>query len=94
MFIKGIERKASRIFTESKFDEEGTLIEEGEFDLEKFQRALKERNINELTSGYQLEFIGKITQKQAGEHPTTVIVPNNDHNNLDENKKVRIYFYG
>ncbi|MGR5868936.1 hypothetical protein ACT7C5_20045 [Bacillus pacificus] len=35
------------------------MIEEGEFDLEKFQRALKERNINELTSGYQLEFIGK-----------------------------------
>ena len=66
MFIKGIERKASRIFTESKFDEEGTLIEEGEFDLEKFQRALKERNINELTSGYQLEFIGKDYAKTSG----------------------------
>ncbi|MGR5874087.1 hypothetical protein ACT7DH_04095 [Bacillus pacificus] len=88
-----MKEKLPEFFTESKFDEEGTLIEEGEFDLEKFQRALKERNINELTSGYQLEFIGKdYAKKQAGEHPTTVIVPNNDHNNLDENKKSKNLF--
>lgn len=92
--LKELKEKLPEFFTESKFNEEGTLIEEGEFDLEKFQRALKERNINELTSGYQLEFIGKdYAKKQAGEHPTTVIVPNNDHNNLDENKKSKNLFF-
>ncbi|QUJ02579.1 hypothetical protein KCP75_00320 [Salmonella enterica subsp. enterica] len=30
--------------------------------------ALKARNIDELTSGYQIDFIGKDYEKQAGEN--------------------------
>ena len=46
------------------------------FDLEKFQAALKEKNVSELSEGYQLNFIGKdYARRQAGEMPTTVIVP-------------------
>lgn len=32
---------------------------ENSFDLEKFQAALKEKNVSELSEGYQLNFIGK-----------------------------------
>lgn len=37
---------------------------------------LKDKNINELSEGYQLDFIGKgYARRQAGEMSTTVIVP-------------------
>ncbi len=49
--------------------------------------ALKARNIDELTSGYQIDFIGKdYAKKQAGEKSVTVIVPDVEHNTLAENK--------
>ena len=49
---------------------------DGSFDLEKFKNQLKEKNINELNEGYQLNFIGKdYARRQAGEMPHTVIVP-------------------
>ncbi len=57
--LKELKKSFQNFLQRANLMREGTLIEEGEFDLEKFQRALKERNINELTSGYQLEFIGK-----------------------------------
>lgn len=66
----------------------------GDFDLVKLQNDLRKNNVNELTSGYQLDFIGKdYARKQAGERPTTVIVPDKEHNSKDENKKSRNLFF-
>lgn len=93
-FLNELRYKLPEFFTDNKFDEEGNLVEEGKFDIEKFRQALKERNIDELTNGYQLEFIGKdYAKKQAGEYATTVIVPDKDHNNSEENKKSRNLFF-
>jgi len=93
-FLNELKESLPDFFTASKFDEDGNLIEEEKFDLEKFQRALRKSNIKELTSGYQLDFIGKdYAKKQAGEFATTVIAPNNDHNQLDENKDSKNLFF-
>lgn len=93
-FLTLLREKLPEFFTANKFDGEGNLIEEGKFDLEKFQRALKVRNIDELTSGYQLEFIGKdYAKKQAGEFAKTVIVPDKEHNQMDENKHSKNLFF-
>ena len=52
------------------------------------------KNIDELSSGYRLDFIGKnYAKKQAGERPTTVIVPDNDHNQKAENKNSKNLFF-
>jgi adenine-specific DNA-methyltransferase len=93
-FLNELKEKLPEFFTANKYDEVGNLVGKGKFDLEKFQSALKEKNINELTSGYRLEFIGKdYAKKQAGEYATTVIVPDNDHNNVEENKKSKNLFF-
>ncbi|MFS0621100.1 DNA methyltransferase [Priestia megaterium] len=93
-FLNELREKLPTFFTADKFDAKGKLVEEGSFDLEKFQRALKESNINELTSGYQLDFIGKdYAKKQAGEYAKTVIVPDKTHNQLDENKNSKNLFF-
>ena len=64
------------------------------FDIEKFQNALKENNINEFSDGYQLNFIGKdYARKQAGNAPTSVIVPDNEHNQKEENKNSKNLFF-
>lgn len=63
------------------------FTKDGEFDFGKFKFDLQENNINELKSGYQLDFIGKdYAKKQAGEKPNTVIVPDKSHNEKSENK--------
>lgn len=86
-FLGELKEKLPDFFTADKYNDEGEIIEAGNFDLEKFQRHLKENNIEELTSGYQLDFIGKdYAKKQAGEFAKTVITPDIQHNQLDENK--------
>lgn len=71
----------------SFFNEQG-------FDLEKFLEAIKENDINEFSEGYQLNFIGKnYARKQAGDQPTTVIVPDNEHNKKEENKHSKNLFF-
>lgn len=93
-FLKELKEKLPEFFTTDKFDHEGNLIEEGSFDLEKFKCFLRDKNINELSSGYQLDFIGKdYAKKQAGEYAKTVIVPDNEHNELDENKNSKNLFF-
>lgn len=93
-FVNELKEKLPEFFTANKFDEDGNLVEEGKFDLEKFKYALKDNNINELIGGYQLNFIGKdYAKKQAGESATTVIVPDNEHNNLEANKKSKNLFF-
>ena len=93
-FLDELRQKMPEFFTASKYDEQGNLVESSTFDNEKFQQALKEHNIDELSSGYRLDFIGKnYAKKQAGERPTTVIVPDNDHNQKEENKNSKNLFF-
>lgn len=64
------------------------------FDIEKFQNALKENDVDEFSEGYQLNFIGKdYARKQAGDAPTSVIVPDNEHNQKEENKNSKNLFF-
>lgn len=68
---------------------------ENSFDLEKFQAALKEKNVSELSEGYQLNFIGKdYARRQTGEMPTTVIVPDEDQNNGAGKNSQNLFFTG
>lgn len=93
-FLDELKQKLPDFFTSEKYDEDGNIIENSTFDNEKFQQALKEYNITELSSGYRLDFIGKnYAKKQAGERPTTVIVPDNDHNQKEENKNSKNLFF-
>lgn len=93
-FLDELRQKMPEFFTTTKYDEEGNVVEASTFDNEKFQQALKEHNIDELSSGYRLDFIGKnYAKKQAGERPTTVIVPDNDHNQKAENKNSKNLFF-
>ncbi len=86
-FLSELQRALPEFFTADRYNEQGELIAKGGFDLAKFERALKARNIDELTSGYQIDFIGKdYAKKQAGEKSVTVIVPDVEHNTLAENK--------
>lgn len=92
-FMEELRQKLPEFFTAMKYDEEGNVVEESKFDSEKFQNALKANHQDELTSGYRLDFIGKnYAKKQAGERPTTVIVPDNDHNQKEENKDSKNLF--
>ena len=93
-FLDELRQKIPEFFTTTIYDEEGNIVEDSTFDNEKFQKALKEHNIDELSSGYRLDFIGKnYAKKQAGERPTTVIVPDNDHNQKEENKNSKNLFF-
>ncbi|MDO4432445.1 MAG: DNA methyltransferase [Aerococcaceae bacterium] len=86
-FLEELRSKLPEFFTVDKYDEAGELLEAGGFDLQKFTSMLQERNIQELTSGYKLDFIGKdYAKKQAGERPTTVILPDKEHNAKPENR--------
>lgn len=68
---------------------------EGNFDLDKFKGQLKEHNINELSDGYQLNFIGKdYARRQAGEMPSTVIVPDEEQNNGEGKASKNLFFTG
>lgn len=93
-FLDELHQKLPEFFTATKYDEDGNIVESGTFDYEKFQQALIEHNIDELSSGYQLDFIGKnYAKKQAGERPMTVIVPDNEHNQQEENKNSKNLFF-
>lgn len=66
----------------------------GNFDLDKLRDDLKKNNVNELSSGYQLDFIGKdYAKKQSGERPTTAIVPDVANNIKDKNKRSNNLFF-
>ncbi|CUU13500.1 DNA methyltransferase (plasmid) [Limosilactobacillus reuteri] len=67
----------------------------GFFDLEKFKEQLEEKNSNELSEGYQLDFIGKdYARRQAGEMPTTVIVPDEKQNKGEGKDSNNLFFTG
>ncbi len=94
-FLKTLRDKLPEFFTADKFDEDGVVISQGTFDFEKFRKALAENSIQtELTSGYQLNFIGKdYAKKQAGEAPTTVVLPDKVHNEQIENQNSQNLFF-
>lgn len=93
-FLIDLRQKMPEFFTTSKYDDDGNLIEESKFDIEKFKRALKEQNVDELSSGYRLDFIGKnYAKKQVGKRPMTVIVPDCEHNRKPQNKGSKNLFF-
>ena len=68
---------------------------DGKFNLEKFKSKLKDINIDELKDGYQLNFIGKdYARRQAGEMPTSVIVPDKKQNNGRGKNSKNLFFTG
>ncbi|CDA27937.1 hypothetical protein IMAU80627_00486 [Lactobacillus helveticus] len=68
---------------------------EGSFNLDKFRNQLKDKNINELSEGYQLDFIGKdYARRQAGEMPSTVIVPDEKQNQGEGKNSKNLFFTG
>lgn len=94
-FLESLREKLPEFFTADKNDENGAVTSRGTFDFEKFKRTLTENSIqNELTSGYQLNFIGKdYAKKQAGEVPTTVVLPDKFHNEQIENQNSQNLFF-
>lgn len=83
-FLKELEEKLPQFFTK-----------DNTFDIRKFETALKEKNINELSEGYQLDFIGKdYARRQVGELPSTVIVPDKDQNSKEGEKSKNLFFTG
>src|SRR5699024_10247621 len=71
------------------------FAENGSFDIDKLKSQLKEKNINELSEGYQLDFIGKdYARRQAGEMPTTVIVPDEKQNKGEGKDSNNLFFTG
>ncbi|MBP2057500.1 adenine-specific DNA-methyltransferase [Lactobacillus colini] len=83
-FLNELKEKLPEFFTK-----------DGAFDLEKFKNQLKDKNINELSEGYQLNFIGKdYARRQAGEMPTTVIVPDEKQNNGEGKDSKNLFFTG
>jgi len=80
-------------FSNTVYDDQGYIIEYGNFNIERFKDSLIENNINEIQDGYQLSFLGKdYAKKQTGEKPNTVIVPDNQHNYYTENKNSKNIF--
>lgn len=69
--------------------------EDGSFDLERFKEYLSE-DVNVVNEGYELKFLGKNYARLLTTLETeTVIVPNEEHNNKDENRNSEnIYITG
>ena len=68
---------------------------DGSFDIERFTEQLKDK-VDVVHEGYELKFLGKSYAKLlASIDTTTVITPNTEHNNLEENKNSEnIYISG
>lgn len=71
------------------------FTKDGSFDLNKFKTQLKDKNVNELSEGYQLDFIGKdYARRQAGGMPNTVIVPDEKQNQGEGKNSKNLFFTG
>ena len=68
----------------------------GEFNLVKFKEMLISEEVNITKEGYELNFLGKKYAKfQSGLETETVIVPDNEHNQKEENiNSENIYIVG
>ena len=68
---------------------------DGSFDLDKFSNQVTEKNVNVQSEGYKLDFIGKgYARRQAGEKPTSVIVPDEEQNNGEGKDSKNLFFTG
>ncbi|MBT1048026.1 hypothetical protein [Streptococcus macedonicus] len=94
-FLKTLRDKLPEFFTADKIDGDGVVTSQETFDFVKFKKALAKNSIQtELTSGYQLNFIGRdYAKKQAGEAPTTVVLPDKTHNEKPENQNSQNLFF-
>lgn len=89
-FLNQLRSKLPEFFTKDKYDidEDGNevLVEEGGFDIQKFQDSLQKNNVNEITDGYTLNFVGKkYAELQAGKPTVTVVIPDMKHNSEPKN---------
>lgn len=68
---------------------------DGSFDIVRFQEYLKDK-VNVSDEGYELRFLGKnYARMLASLDTTTVIVPDEAHNSLPENKESKnVYISG
>lgn len=83
-FLNELKAKLPEFFTKN-----------GSFDIDKFKNELKNKNVNELSEGYQLDFIGKdYARRQAGEMPHTVIVPDEKQNQGEGKNSKNLFFTG
>ncbi|WFC04186.1 site-specific DNA-methyltransferase [Lactiplantibacillus pentosus] len=83
-FLNELKEKLPEFFTK-----------EDSFDLDKFRNLLKDKNVNELSEGYQLDFIGKdYARRQAGEMSSTVIVPDEKQNQGEGKNSKNLFFTG
>lgn len=83
-FLNELKHKLPEFFTKDGF-----------FDLDKFKNQLREKNVNELSEGYQLDFIGKdYARRQAGEVSNTVIVPDEKQNQGEGKNSKNLFFTG
>ena len=65
----------------------------GEFDIEKFRDNLSQNNVKEIKDGYTLNYVGKTYARlQTGQPTKTVIIPDQKHNKLSENKDSKNVF--
>lgn len=93
VFLEELREKLPNYFRSNIYDEEGNLIELGGFDYEKFNNNIKNSQQSLFSSSYTLNFVGKnYAKKQAGEKPTSIIVPNKKVN--FENKNENLVFSG
>lgn len=69
--------------------------EDGNFDFERFREYLNDK-LTVNNEGYELKFLGKnYARLLASVDTTTVIIPDEDHNNKPENKNSQnIYISG
>ncbi|MCD2255151.1 site-specific DNA-methyltransferase [Lactobacillus sp. CC-MHH1034] len=83
-FLNELKEKLPEFFTKDGF-----------FDIDKFKDQLKDKNVNELSEGYQLNFIGKdYARRQAGEMASTVIVPDKKQNQGEGKNSKNLFFTG
>ncbi|MDR2643567.1 MAG: site-specific DNA-methyltransferase [Planctomycetaceae bacterium] len=76
-----------QFFEKDVYDENGILIKNGAFKIDKFLDDLKENNITESQDGYKLVFAGKdYARLQTGRQSETMIVPDVLHNSQKENE--------
>lgn len=89
-FLNQLRSKLPEFFTKDKYviDDMGNevLVESGGFDIEKFQERLRNHNVNEITDGYTLNFVGKkYAELKTGTPTTTVVIPDVKQNSHQKN---------
>ena len=80
-FLRQLKDKLPEFFTK-----------DNQFNLNKFKLELQNNNVDELKDGYQLNFIGKnYARRQAGEMPTTVVVPDEKQNEGEGKNSLNLF---